>query len=163
MLNLLLGMSAAGFAPDQFVVAGGMGLYIMGVTIYARDEAGESNPLTLGLGTMVMIAGIVVVGLFPLVSGAELKIDKLYWWLLLGMLVLTNARRCLATLIDPSPQAVQAAVQNALMSIILYDAAIALARSENVAVGGILLPLYALAILALLLPAWLLGRVVYST
>jgi len=45
MLNVLLGMSVAGgsFAAENWLVAGGIGLYIAGVTWFARTEAERSK------------------------------------------------------------------------------------------------------------------------
>lgn len=175
MLNLLLGMSVAsalpldggliaGYGADHLLVAGGMGVYIAGVTLYARDEVGESSAFVLGAGAVVMILGIVLVGSWPSFTDDLRRLGGggglfgfsavMVWRLLLTLLCLTNARRCFSSLVDGSPQAIQVAVVQALMSIILYDATIAMAG------GGETL---AMAVAALVAPAWLLGRWVYST
>jgi hypothetical protein len=76
------------------------------------------------------------------------------YWALLGLLMFTVLRRCGQAVLNPSPQMVQMAVKHSILSLIWLDAATA------VAVAG---PVYGVAIAALLIPALLLGRWVYST
>jgi hypothetical protein len=66
----------------------------------------------------------------------------------------TVLRRCGTAALDPRPEKVQVAVKHSILSLIWLDAATALA------VAG---PAYGIAIAALLIPALLLGRWVYST
>ena len=66
-LNVMLGMSLSP-TPWQtwnYVVAGGIGLYIVGVTWFARTEARPSNRLPLFMAMLVGAAGIVLLVLFP--------------------------------------------------------------------------------------------------
>ena len=63
-------------------------------------------------------------------------------------------RRGSVAALDPRPEKVQAAVKLSILSLIWLDATMA------VAVAG---PAYGIAIAALLVPALLLGRWVYST
>ena len=74
--------------------------------------------------------------------------------MLLALLMFSVMRRCASAAIDPVPEKVQAAVKQSILSLIWLDAATALA------VAG---PLYGVAIAALLIPALVLGRWVYST
>src|SRR5205823_2891779 len=55
-LNVLLGLTAAGHFPPAWGVAlaGVVGLYILGVTLFARTEAKESDP-----GTLTLAAGLI--------------------------------------------------------------------------------------------------------
>lgn len=172
-LNVLLGMSAAswlaeqpliaGYDPAQLAVAGGLGVYVAGVTWFARTEAVESNSLHLLGAAGVMIVGIGILASFPQFASvprlAGTPIERTMspttiWLLLLALLSLPVLRRCLAAATDPTPHRVQAAVKRSILTLIVYDAAVALV------VAG---PMWALVVLALLIPTLLLGAWVYST
>ncbi len=169
-LNVLLGASATapfiladgqaadhlwfGFERAAVVAAAGLGIYIMGVTIFAKHEAGESNTNTLLSGTLVMLMGLVVFALAPMVGYAEPQQGNVRFWLLIGLLSIAVFRRAFAAISDPRPQFVQAAVKQAIISLILYDAAMCWMYAS--------LP-YAIAVVALIVPAILLGRWIYST
>lgn len=175
-LNVLLGMSIhgasrlggpedldifriIGFSPPELMIAGGIGVYISGVTWFARSEAEKSNPLQLAFGMAVMIGGVVMLAFFPDASPQDIILqfknnNKYIWYLLLLLVTLTPLRRCGAAVLNPTPQRVQIAVKLSIMTLIVLDAAVVMA------VAG---PYYALGVLALLGPAWLLGKWVYST
>ena len=81
-LNVLLGMSAAaadlpqlepGTAWQQaaWLVAAGIGVYIAGVTWFARSEADTSHRGQLLAGTLVMLAGVGMVGFLSGLDRAE--------------------------------------------------------------------------------------------
>lgn len=165
-LNILLGMSLAPllaaegssqllyFTYPQLTVALGIGIYIAGVTWFARKEAANSEPLQLASATAVMMAGIGVVGCLPLFQrNAGLREEQ--WWFLLVFLGVIIGRRCLLAVFHPTPQSVQAAVKNAILSLVMLDAAALLAQHPN--------PMWSLAIVLLLIPTVLLGKWVYST
>ena len=166
--NVLLGMSAAGillearwwslgYSSAQLLVAGGIGLYIVGVTWFARTEATESNRLHLASAIGVMAGGILLLSVFPQfpVFPAVLRFhSEMVWPLLLCLLGVTILRRCGAAVANPTPENVQAAVKVCILSLILLDASVCLAISN---------PYWALAVLSLLLPTLLLGKWVYST
>ncbi|MDG2380160.1 MAG: UbiA family prenyltransferase [Pirellulaceae bacterium] len=163
LLNVLLGMSIDrnfsslfGFNADQWLVAGGMGVYIVGVTWFARNEAHDSRRSRLISATTVMLLGIVLLGLFPFSPAATptLFTNAVVWPLLLIVLTFAVFRRCGHAIHSPTPSHVQAAVKQAIMTLIVLNAAICLA-----VVG----PFYAVCVLALLVPTLLLGRWVYST
>jgi hypothetical protein len=165
-LNVLLGMSVVGSPVDEWLggfstgglmVAGGIGTYIVGVTWFARSEAEESNSLQLALGLAIMIGGIVLLGFFPQFMPAGFRpqfSQDFIWPLLLVLVSFTPMRRCGAAVLDPSPQRVQVAIKLCLFTLIVLDAAVVMA------VAG---PAYALGVIALIVPAFLLGRWVYST
>jgi len=168
-LNILLGMSLAsmfsivdrpaslGFTDAQLVIAGGLGLYIVGVTLYARTEAVESNQIQLGAAVAVMAAGLVLLGLFPDFApyGGDLpKIHVTIWRLMLGLLAFTTIRRAGIGVMSPQPTQVQAAVKQCILSIIVFDAAVVLAVRD---------PRWAIAVLMLLVPTVAFGRLIYST
>ena len=163
-LNVLLGMSAApvaagefplGFSAAELLVAAGIGLYVVGITLFAKTEAAASKSPLLMAAIVVMACGAVVLGSFTtFMEAGALRTDETIVWLLLGLLMVTVLRRALTAVMDPTPERVQAAVKHSILSLIWLDAAIALAVAP---------PVYAVAIAALLVPALLLGRWVYST
>lgn len=166
--NVLLGMSLgavavegawgfAGYTTSHLLVAGGIGLYIAGVTWFARTEATTSNRGLLIWGTAMMAAGIGMLALFPMIqeTGIQYRLDEQYVWpLVLFMLTFTILRRCVLAIYNPQPQRVQAAVKQCILSLIILDAAVCLLVADWV---------WAVAVLALLAPMLLLGKWVYST
>lgn len=161
-LNILLGMSTArlatgsglvGYGPAETLVAAGIGLYIVGVTWFARGEAGMSRAAQLAAATAIMIAGIFTLGASSQFASA-LAMEQRMYWLLLALLLATVVRRCGVAVIDPIPPNVQTAVKHSILSLIWFDAA---------TVAMVAGPTYGLGIAALLVPALLLGRWVYST
>lgn len=167
LLNVLLGMAAAatvapdspvlGFSTAQLITASGIGLYIAGVTWFARREAAVSRRWQLAAATLVMISGIGLLGLvyhmLPADMPKTLSLEST-WFLLLGLLAFTIARRCVLAVAEPSPVRVQLAVKNAIWSLIMLDAAVALLVSS---------PAWSLVIVALLIPTVFLGRWIEST
>lgn len=166
--NVLLGMSLSavavdgspnvvGFTTSHFMVAGGIGVYISGVTWFARTEAKTSNRGLLSWGTALMAVGIGMLGAFPMIqdTGIKYQLDEQYVWpLVLFMLTFTILRRCVLAIVNPQPKRVQAAVKQCIMSLIVLDAAVCLLVADSI---------WALAVLALLAPMLLLGKWVYST
>jgi len=159
MLNVLLGMSvatAAAWQTEHWLVAGGVGTYIVGVTWFARTEARRSSRLQLGLATAVMMLGIAMLAWFPsfLEWPAVLRLQPEGWQMLMLVLGLLIGWRCLRAVLDPIPPRVQMAVAHAILSLIVLDAVICFAVRDDVS---------ALAILLLLAPAMYLGRWIEST
>jgi 4-hydroxybenzoate polyprenyltransferase len=155
--NMLLGLSAAGTWTGGFGIhlAFVVGLYIVGVTWFARTEARLSKQSSLTGAAFVMLASLIIAlplpAYFP-ADAASLLFPFLYPYLLvaLGFLVGIPVYRAIA---DPSPALVQAAVKRAIMGLVILDAV--LAAGVVGAVG--------LLILVLLVPALYLGRWIYST
>jgi 4-hydroxybenzoate polyprenyltransferase len=172
--NLLLGMSTASmvwcggpawalhYEPGQLLIAGGLGVYVAGVTWFARTEARESNSLVLVGAIGVMMIGVgMIAGYawmpraehFPTSGSRALGQMATMWPMLIGLISVTIVRRAMMAVQRPTPQRVQQTVKMAILSIILFDAAIALLAG----------PMYAIGTLVLLAPTLLLGRWVYST
>ncbi len=168
-LNVLLGASVgvasgfnetwAGFAPHEMAAAAGIGIYVVGVTAFARHEATHSSRPQLFTGAIVMAAGILVLGLvhrlLPPVPRAGLHLQsETVWWALLALLGFTILRRAAVAIADPRPSAVQLTVKVAILSIIVLDAAVVLEVSHW---------FYAVGLLALLIPTVVVGRWVSTT
>lgn len=136
-LNWSLGMVVAG-SPSLplWMIPCGMGVYVTGITLFARDEAGAGKRYQLLVGALVMSAGLVCAGFTPLVS-IEVNSTNVPHWLIEGRLIAWLALwsvlgvsiliRCGQAILDPVPQHMQAAVGNAIMSIITLDAVLVLA------------------------------------
>jgi hypothetical protein len=70
------------------------------------------------------------------------------------LLALVIARRCVLAILQPTPDRVQAAVKNSILSLIVINAGITL---------GVCGMFWGCAVLLLLAPALLLGKWIYST
>ena len=136
-LNWSLGMVIAGSASfPLWMIPCGMGVYVMGITLFARDEAGAGRRPQLLAGALVMSIGLLVAGLAPLVSMEVEAANVPHWlvegrliaWLALwGVLGVSILIRCGQAIISPVPQRMQSAVGNAIMSLITLDAVLVLA------------------------------------
>lgn len=163
-LNVAMGLSTGVAAPVawHWAIAAGIGVYIAGVTWFARSEAEQSRRLPLLLAVAVMIAGIALLASFPWwthADGWRLKVPQPRWhlfWVIIGALIVW---RLLRAVVDPQPRLVQLAVKQSLLSLILLDAALVFAIHGF---GGPGIP-WAVLVLLLLVPTMFLGRWIYST
>jgi len=130
-----------------------MGLYICGVTTYARREERESSPLALKLGILFQVAGLVVFACLPLwETGRQVAWylpSNSYYPVLIALIGLTVVNRGLSGVLHPVSRKVQLAVKHALLSLILIDASIVLMWAGA---------WYGIAVVLLLIPA-LLGAI----
>jgi 4-hydroxybenzoate polyprenyltransferase len=128
-----------------------VGVYIVGVTWFARTEEGASNPRHLAAAAGVMLAalGLALAVPMQLPPGST---SPLFPYLLVafGFLIGVPVVRAIR---QPSPGRVQAAVKRCILGLVVLDAVLATAF---VGPAGLL-------ILLLLPPALLLGKWVYST
>jgi 4-hydroxybenzoate polyprenyltransferase len=154
MFNALLGMSVAvvPLGAEHWTVAGAIGLYITGVTWFARTENTRSARLQLALSTIVMMLGIAVLSGLPHWSNRIIPLlrdEPQRWWLLMLILGMLIGWRCLRAVIAPNPAQVQAAVAQSILSLIILDAAACYAVCDVY---------WAATILLLLLPAMFFGK-----
>lgn len=157
-LNVLLGMSAAPGAWSQvhFVIALGVGTYIVGVTWFARTEADVSRRRELIGGIAVMVAGMGLAASYPWWGGGH--VAPALWWPAWALLAASVLWRCVYAIVQPLPVLVQRAVKNCLLSLILIDAVLTLPVTQPLGVE-----FASILIVALMFPAIWLGRWVYST
>jgi 4-hydroxybenzoate polyprenyltransferase len=158
-LNVLLGMNAvdAPLGAAGWLVAGGIGVYVAGVTWFARREAEESSRVQLALSTVVMALGVALLACYPRWSDRvipQVQFDPQRWYLLTGVLGLLIVWRCFWATIEPIPARVRMAVAQCVLSIIMLDAV------ACYAVRGVY---WAAIILVLLAPAMFLGRWIETT
>jgi 4-hydroxybenzoate polyprenyltransferase len=162
-LNVLMGMSVSTdevwrSSVGPVMIAGSFGIYVMGVTWFARNEVESSPRATLFGGLVLMLSGVALLTLVPS-QGAWPRERVLFaspwvWPLLVWLLTAAVWRRAIVALVTTQPLAVQQTIKQALLSLIVLDAAIALV------VAG---PTYALGLLALLLPSAWIARYLYVT
>ncbi len=168
-LNIILGASAsaadisAAFHTPQLLVAIGMGVYVAGVTWFSRKEAEESAQTGLIFGLAVLNLGLLIEALW-ITPWGERFLGRFGWpklpgaadpWralLILGVFVFIIDRRAFAALVEPSPKTVQNTVRIMLMSIISIDAVLIYNQLGEPGVP------YAGAVIALLVPSFILGR-----
>lgn len=163
-LNVLLGMSlfpASGpeplwftFSASQWSIAGGIGIFIAGVTWFARTEARTSNRLLLAFGLIVMLLGLGVMASMERLGKETLFSNDVVWPALLTLLMVAVFRRGILAVANPVPAHVQGTVKQAIFSLIVLDASVCLA------VRG---PMWAIAILSLMVPMIIFGKWIYST
>ena len=154
-LNVLLGLStlpdAALGVETRLHLAGVVGVYIVGVTWFARTEEGRSNKRQLlaaaGVIGLSLVLALVLRAKLPATAGTVLFP---YLLVAFGFLVGRPVARAVAS---PGPREVQAAVKRCVLGLVALDAVLAAAF-----VG-----LPGLAILLLLPPALVIGKWVYST
>lgn len=168
--NVLLGMSAAmpvagetprlwGFGGPELMAAGGIGLYIVGVTWFARTEARVSNRVGLSLALITMILGLSLLAAFPYVTTLDGRFAtslRAYGPLLFALVGVVVVRRCIDAIIRPEPQQVQRAIKQSILSLILFNASVCLAVAPD-------RPYYGMLVLALLGPTLFLGRWIAAT
>jgi len=157
-LNVLLGMSAndTGWQTIHFVIAGGIGLYVVGLTWFARTEAKQSDRLQLRLALGVMLAALAMLSQLP-VWKDQLEppvVFPQFWYFFWGLIAIGVGTRCMLAISTPTPELVQIAVSNGILALIVIDAASSTPFTETAAAAVILL---------LMIPARVLGRWIYST
>jgi 4-hydroxybenzoate polyprenyltransferase len=155
MLNVMLGMSAvdAPLRLEHWLAAGGIGVYVAGVTWFARRENQRSSRWQLAISTVVMMLGVAMLAGLPSCSERvipQVQLDPVRWYLLTGVLGMLIAWRCVWAAIEPIPERVRIAVAQCVLSIVMLDAVVCYS------VRGV--GWECLMILVLLVPAVYLGR-----
>jgi 4-hydroxybenzoate polyprenyltransferase len=147
-LNVLMGVSITGGLawPLGPHLALAVGLYIVGVTWFARTEARDSSRPALTAAAAVMLTGLIL-GVAVAVHKPEGTASPAFVPLLvaLGFWLGLPLRRAVES---PTPANVQAGVKRSLMGLILFDAALAAGTAGTVG----------LLILLLLVPSLYLNR-----
>lgn len=159
MLNVLLGMSllAEPWRGEHWLVAGAIGVYVTGVTCFARSEARRSPRPQLAFGLAVMLSGVALLAWLPQWSDRFIPLLKQQpqrWQLLMAVCGAVVGWRCLLALVEPAPQRVRMAVAVAILSLVVLDAAVVYAIRDAA---------WAVAILLLVVPAMFFARWIETT
>lgn len=166
-LNILLGMTIVSVWPGPWALwlAFLVGLYIVGVTLFAKTEAVISQRPMLVFAAIIVALALLLTLSIPAVAPVELNLDTnlpesdQVW---LGQLMFPYLILLFAILIGlplakaikkPAPENVQKAVKRMILGLVVLDAILATAF-----VGPI-----GLLIILLLIPAQLIGHWIYST
>lgn len=154
-LNVLLGVSLADAAAmpvnHRLHLALVVGIYIAGVTWFARQEAGRSSASHLrGAAGVMLLALLLALALPTRRAEGTVWIGFPYVLVAFGFFIGLPLTRAIKS---PDPKNVQTAVKRCVLGLIVLDA---VAASVYVGEWGLLIAL-------LLPPALLLGRRVYST
>ena len=127
-LNILLGMSLASsekadLLPTGMFLAGSIGIFIAGVTWFARSEAQESDRRLLGFGFFIMLLGLIGIMVTPFwCSEFPQTVNQNRPYLLpfmIGLIGLSICRLGLMAIADPIPANVQVTVKQCIFSLIL--------------------------------------------
>jgi 4-hydroxybenzoate polyprenyltransferase len=153
-LNVLLGLT---LVEDSLILAGKLhlasviGIYIVGVTWFARTEEKRSNASVLKYAGIVMLVAVLIALTVPARVAPD-RVSIFYPYLLI-LFTFGVGIKVWAAIEQPSPQNVQAGVKRSILGLVVLDAILATAFAGN---GGLLIVL-------LLPPGLILGRRVYST
>ena len=153
-LNVLMGLSGSGldiWTDLNLHLAATTGLYIVGVTWFARTEESISGRRSLTAASVVIFVAIVLAVTVPSHLAAE-RGTVFFPYLLVAFSFLIGVK-LVAAIQQPGPKPVQAAIKRCILGLIVLDAILATAF---VGLPGLL-------ILLLLPPALWLGKWVYST
>ena len=164
--NILLGASVQPdwfpslLASPQLLAAAGLGLYIVGVTTFARTEAKVSNRWQLALAQLFMNLGFATDAW--LIWSHQINSPIAIPLAMLMVVAFTINRRAIEALKDPSPAKVQGSIKVMLLSLVFLDATLVfwfLNTPEGASYGAA----HALATAALVIPALLLSRAIPMT
>ena len=158
VVNVLLGASSAtllSWADPTLEVALAMGIYVAGITWFARQEAASSSRAQLAGAALVIHAGIAALLAVILAGRASSDSDGWTPIVLLAAIMAFVDVRLAAAIRQPTGTNVQAAVKRLLLAIILFDATMTYWGSGS--------PLLACGALLLIVPAATLGRWIFIT
>ena len=164
VFNILLGMSLAnaespiflGFAQHHLLIAGSVGVFVAGLTWFARTEAKVSSRGLLSFGVLTMATGLTGLAMFPqtLPATTPLRLTADTAAMLIALLGMLTLYRCILAIADPVPAKVQAGVIGCLKSLIFLDASVILIVSDR---------MLAIGTLALLLPILVISKKIRAT
>ena len=161
-LNLLLGLSiAADFGgPAAWLAAGALAMFVAGLTIISRSEVEAAGSSGVVAGMVIQDVALLMLLGVALRSDAFPRVDPTRpilppeGLLVLALVFLVVNRADAFAVFRPSPATIQAAVKTGVLSLVWID--VGLVASVR-GVGP------ALAVAALWVPAFVLGKWLYST
>jgi 4-hydroxybenzoate polyprenyltransferase len=140
-LNVLLGISACGSLlwPRGAHLALIVGLYIVGVTWFARTEARQrSNQNALCSAAAVMLVSLLLALPLPAFLPEGQHSSFLFPYLLVGLGFWVGVP-IVHAIGNPVPSQVQSSIKRSLMALILLDAVLATATAGTIGLGILLL------------------------
>lgn len=159
-LNVMLGASefpwlasTMMWARPQIACAIGLGIYIVGVTLFARTEAKQSRRGLLAAALLVMNAGLGVLAWLLLTWPAEMRPAIPLG--MIGFAAFTVNRHAIKAVLNPAPEHVQPVIKLALLSLIMLDASLILWHTGDA--------ILAFSVAVLVVPALSLSRWIRMT
>jgi 4-hydroxybenzoate polyprenyltransferase len=150
------------FTSHITMVAAALGIYVAGVTWFAKKEAEQSSRGGLIFGQSVLNLGLLLLAVW--MTPQLWSVWQTLWpwglpnldgWrplLMLGVIAVVVNRRAIAAMSDPRPAMVQSAVRIMLLSIITIDATLIYATLGQPGVP------IAVGVVTLLAPSFILGK-----
>ena len=126
--NVLLGWSVVGNTLTEiaYLQAGIIGIYIIGVTFYAKHEAVQSNRLSLVMASIIIVFALSIGLILPTFIHQENSIPWLYPYLFF-LLMVRVGKALWNGIAEPTPRNVQTGVVTCLKSLVLLDCILAIA------------------------------------
>lgn len=159
-LNVMLGASDYGWYAQvhfmgnpQITCAIALGVYIVGVTWFARTEATVSSRFQLTAAWLVLLGGIGILAWFVHHRPAEARPEIVY--LILGMIATNLSLRAFGAIDQPTPERVQPMIKLMLLSYVMLCAALVYWHTGN---GNL-----ALITACLVIPALILSKIIPMT
>lgn len=159
-LNVMLGASASPWlastmiwARPQLACAIGLGIYIVGVTLFARTEAKQSGRAVLAAALAIMNAGLGVLAWLLLTWPAEM--EPAIPLAMIAFAAFTVNRHAIKAVLNPAPEHVQPVIKLALLSLIMLDASLILWHTGDA--------ILAFAVAIMVVPALSLSRWIRMT
>jgi 4-hydroxybenzoate polyprenyltransferase len=151
MLNVLMGMSVlrGPWRIEHWAAAAGIGVYVAGVTWFARDDARRSDRRQLVAATLVMLSGVGLVAALPWLAEeirirVQQQLEVWQWYLFFALWAGYMLLHCGTAISQPSSGQVRGAVRRLITALIFLDAAACLAgagRSYAIAVAALVIPM----------------------
>lgn len=117
------------FPAPSLYFAAAIGIYILGVTVYAYEEENEESATQfLVVGLLFQVIGFVLVACLPYWETREIQWTTLdpkgSYPLLIGLIAITVLHRSGKGVLHPVGRKIQLAVKHSLLTLILLDAAV---------------------------------------
>lgn len=150
--NVMLGASTStagvlSWCPHNYVALG-LGIYVCGLTWFARQEAKTSARAQLIAASFVINAGLATLLGFVIYTPRNAESETSLF--VLAVITITIVRRLLRAISQPKPALVQTAIKTMLLSLIMLDATLVLFATGT--------PALAITVALLMVPALLLSR-----
>ncbi len=155
-LNLLMGMALApGYGgPSGWSAALGVTLFVAGITVISRSETSVGKRAGTGLGLVLESLGLTLVAVACVQPWGGRAFSPWSGLVVLAVVVVFLARAGSRAWTEATPRTTQRAVKAAVFSLVWLNVAL---------VAALRGPFMALPVAALWLPAYLLGKWLYST
>ena len=110
----------------ELLIAGSIGIYIVGVTVFSRQEVEKGSSVPLAFGLLLVSAGLAGMAFYGELAPMDwMKVRSEVRVLLIAAIGFSVVRRCFIAVRRPVPRNVRIAIKHCLLSLIVLDAAVA--------------------------------------